>query len=611
MFATGEMGRFAPGMTSGVPDSIHQLGAAANRFSQWIRNIAFVFWLAVASLLFCRLIIGYRQVRRWVADSVQVDQATQSIMDECCQELGLRTLLKVRVSSSVWTLLVTGLLEPVILIPPTVLRSLSPRELRAVLIHEVQHVIRADFAQECVLVLVQIVYFFHPCVWLANRQLRRLREQACDEATIAILNGQRREYGSGFVKVAELLTKSTPNLTLGIVDSDETATTRLRRILDPKLRIGRGVSWSSLMLIVVLGLVLIPSSARRTAIADSTQESNSKDDPEAKRQLVPLIASAPDDAAPNRKDVSKVTKAGDGNHIPTGNNASVLDSQLTSAIKKLELIGGTLIRNVELRTQPVTTIDLSKANQFTDDDIQLLKPFRDLTSLDLSETEITDSSFIGEGAFARLIEAGTFQNLTILRLARVPISDVGVLKLAKLTKLTTLDLFLTHVSDAGLAGLNRRHGLRNVETLILGRNAITDAGLRELAELRNLKTLDLYRTQVTGTGFKSLIGLKNLQNLNLSENNVSDIGLKDIGNLSSLTSLSLFATLISDNGTNDLKKLKNLTTLNIGRNLISDVGLRQLEKLRNLKEIDLTDDQVTTSGVRRFRQALKDSLGGL
>lgn len=310
---------------AGIPDSIDASRTAGVPFLRTVRNLAFACWLAIVGLLLSRLVIGYRQVRRWVADSVPPDEATQSIMEESCRQLGMGSHLSVRVSSSIWTPLVTGLFRPVILLPPAVVRSLNSGELKAVLIHELQHVVRRDFMQECALVLVQILYFFHPCVWLANRQLRRLREQSCDEATIAILDGQRTEYGSGFVKVAELLTKPTPQFTFGIVDSGELPSSRLRRILDPKLRIGRGISWSGLALIVLLGLVLIPLSARPSALADSPKKSNQKQN--SQTNPAPATAKTPvaDNPGPLKKEATEVPLFGDHNVEPIEIQGQVLD----------------------------------------------------------------------------------------------------------------------------------------------------------------------------------------------------------------------------------------------------------------------------------------------
>ncbi len=71
-----------------------------------------------------------------------------------------------------------------------------------------------------------------------------------------------------------------------IIDALEQVTCRLRRILDPRLPVGRGLSWSGLLLVTLLGLVLIPSAARRVAVAkapmdDANAPATSDDDSKA------------------------------------------------------------------------------------------------------------------------------------------------------------------------------------------------------------------------------------------------------------------------------------------------------------------------------------------
>lgn len=240
------------------------LGRTAQSWSA----VMFGLWLAGVGVYALRILVGYRQVGRWVKSSMAVSQDTEKLLADCCEQVGLRSRVRIRLSTSIWSPLVTGIVRPIILLPEVVVQTLSPAELKAVLLHELQHVVRRDLWQELGLTVIQALYFFHPAVWLAVRQLRRLREQACDEATIAALHGRRADYGSGFVKVAELLVRPAPQLTLGIVDSDEQASSRLRRILDPNLRIGRSLSWPAIAFIVVVGFVLIPSGVRTNATAD-------------------------------------------------------------------------------------------------------------------------------------------------------------------------------------------------------------------------------------------------------------------------------------------------------------------------------------------------------
>lgn len=292
------------------------------------KTLLFGAWWIGVSLLSVRLLVGYGRVRRWIVESTHGDETLELLLEECCRQLGYRRSVSVRISTSVWTPLVTVLPRPVILLPPAAIQLLNPQELRAILMHELQHIVRKDIWHEWVLTFVQIVYFFHPCVWLAARTLRRLREQACDEATVAVLNGERTHYGSGFVKIAELLMKPAPVLTLGIVDSDELPSSRLRRILDPGLRVGRTVSWTKLLLIAVLGLILIPSAARRVAEAvpgqvAATQAASS----ESKRESAKSTDSKTKLAETNVPDDSTddIKTIGDHNVEPIEIHGQVLD----------------------------------------------------------------------------------------------------------------------------------------------------------------------------------------------------------------------------------------------------------------------------------------------
>ena len=60
-----------------------------------------------------------------------------------------------------------GLLRPVVALPPDALQW-PPSDLRRALIHELEHVRRADWATQCLAKVVCALYWFHPLVWLAG-----------------------------------------------------------------------------------------------------------------------------------------------------------------------------------------------------------------------------------------------------------------------------------------------------------------------------------------------------------------------------------------------------------------------------------------------------------
>ncbi len=76
-----------------------------------------------------------------------------------------------------------GILRPVVLLPPDA-ASWPPARLRSVLLHEFMHVRRKDVLAQCIAQAACCLYWFHPAAWFALRQLRKEREQACDDAVL-------------------------------------------------------------------------------------------------------------------------------------------------------------------------------------------------------------------------------------------------------------------------------------------------------------------------------------------------------------------------------------------------------------------------------------------
>src|SRR5205085_2984594 len=76
-----------------------------------------------------------------------------------------------------------GTLAPKILLPAEA-HLWSPERRRLVLLHELAHVARRDSLSRSAAALVCVLYWFHPGVWLAARQLRLEQEYAADDRVL-------------------------------------------------------------------------------------------------------------------------------------------------------------------------------------------------------------------------------------------------------------------------------------------------------------------------------------------------------------------------------------------------------------------------------------------
>jgi uncharacterized protein (TIGR03435 family) len=95
---------------------------------------------------------------------------------------------------------VVGLWRPVLLVPSGIEDDLTPRQLAAVLTHELCHIRRRDNLTAAVHMIVEAVFWFHPLVWWIGSRLVDERERACDEEVVHTF-GEPQTYAEGIVNV--------------------------------------------------------------------------------------------------------------------------------------------------------------------------------------------------------------------------------------------------------------------------------------------------------------------------------------------------------------------------------------------------------------------------
>jgi beta-lactamase regulating signal transducer with metallopeptidase domain len=223
-------------------------------------------WAGVSTTLLGLLVLGAVRTRQWVRNaSRELDPRLLRILGRARWRLEFTRDVELRNSENCTTPLVVGWWRPVILLPASVTRELDDDELEAVVLHELNHILRRDALANFAQAVMGSIYFFHPLVWWTNREIRRLREDACDEMTVAAMEGRRKAYGSALVKVSEILGYAAPPLALGVMESKHPAKRRLGRILDPKLPLADRWSWLSLALVSVLAIVFLPGGPRPAA----------------------------------------------------------------------------------------------------------------------------------------------------------------------------------------------------------------------------------------------------------------------------------------------------------------------------------------------------------
>jgi bla regulator protein blaR1 len=113
----------------------------------------------------------------------------------------------VRSTPSVMEPGVVGFWRPVLLVPSGIEDDLTPRQLAAVLTHELCHVRRRDNVTAAVHMIAEAVFWFHPLVWWIGSRLVDERERACDEEVVRTF-GEPQTYAAGIVNVCRRYVES-------------------------------------------------------------------------------------------------------------------------------------------------------------------------------------------------------------------------------------------------------------------------------------------------------------------------------------------------------------------------------------------------------------------
>ena len=156
-----------------------------------------------------------------------------------------------------------GIFHPTIVLPADCDNWTADRRL-AVLLHELAHVRRHDLVGHTLGRLACAVYWFHPLVWTAAKQLRSESERACDDLALAC-GARASDYAEHLLDiVTSVRHDSTPAVALAMARRKEFEG-RMLAILDPELRHSSPSRWQSAGLIASLAIVAIVVGAAAPA----------------------------------------------------------------------------------------------------------------------------------------------------------------------------------------------------------------------------------------------------------------------------------------------------------------------------------------------------------
>src|SRR5258706_5127856 len=235
-----------------------------------VLSIIFLVWAVVLLVIAASLGYATLMVHRIVNRARPLDSADWlSPLFEVSDRLALEEPPRLLRSEDAKMPFACGVFRATIILPAEC-DSWSLDRRRAVLLHELAHVRRHDLISHTLSRLACAVYWFHPLVWTAAKQLRSESERACDDLALAC-GARATDYAEHLLDIVTSVRRdSTPVVALAMARRKEFEG-RMLAILDPELRRSAPTRRQSAVLVGALGVlaiaISITSPVARTAQA--------------------------------------------------------------------------------------------------------------------------------------------------------------------------------------------------------------------------------------------------------------------------------------------------------------------------------------------------------
>jgi beta-lactamase regulating signal transducer with metallopeptidase domain/DUF4097 and DUF4098 domain-containing protein YvlB len=256
-------------------------------------------WLAGMFILGGWLIIKLLHLRkedRRLPAKASLPESFYDATARCAKSLGLRRVPKVVLTRKVACPAVFGIVRPILLMPAGYLSKMTRKDTEHMLLHELAHIKRGDLFVHSFYMLLQVVYWYNPLLWLVRSQMHHLRELCCDATVARLLRGRISEYRQTLIDVARrYLTKPTePGLgLLGLFEDSNRLLVRLNWLKKETWRYQKMKKLTVITTIVLMFAFVLPMAQARDkpATENSSAETVKAEVQPAQSQNTPAVES--------------------------------------------------------------------------------------------------------------------------------------------------------------------------------------------------------------------------------------------------------------------------------------------------------------------------------
>lgn len=207
------------------------------------------------------------------------NQEVAILFEQCKQHLNISKKVILGVSPLINSPLTFGLIKTYVVLPADFSEWLSKKDMKHIFLHELNHYKYKDIVVNYLTVTYQIIYWFHPLVWIAFKEMRLDREIACDSRVLNSLDEHcYKDYGNTIIHFVDRTSKARNYMLANhLNDSKEQIKRRIKKIAFFTTESKR-LKLKSIGIFILVGVFVASQLPLVSVMADSHNRYNFNDE---------------------------------------------------------------------------------------------------------------------------------------------------------------------------------------------------------------------------------------------------------------------------------------------------------------------------------------------
>ena len=124
------------------------------------------------------------------------NSAVRRLYQSCLAQMQLKKPIPIYSTAFLHSPVIAGFVKPCIYLPISLISNYNENDMKFMLLHELGHYKYKDALANYFMSLVGVLYWFHPLVWYALKEMKNDREVACDTTVLKQIGNSFESYNT-------------------------------------------------------------------------------------------------------------------------------------------------------------------------------------------------------------------------------------------------------------------------------------------------------------------------------------------------------------------------------------------------------------------------------